>query len=279
MSLANTAINPMSVVKTQLTPMPASILKLSGMLNDHNISQRQIADTLRLDPILAARVLRMANSPAYALERNVANLQTAVSAIGNQAIQDILLLALTRETFAPEIRNSAIGRKLWVHSLATGFAARELCSVLRMHSGEEAFSCGLLNDIGKVLLWRSDSMYYSTMLADTAHDKLYLAERDYYGFDHAQVGAIAAQSWNLPSSLCSVILYHHEPELAVEAQAITNVVNIADHLAFYKLQDVELDFEFLMSYPVVSMAVQTDQLEAVWEKVLICLDEVASTFD
>jgi HD-like signal output (HDOD) protein len=279
MTLAHAAIDPMSVVKTQLSPMPASILKLSGMLNDPNVSQRKVADTLRLDPVLAARVLRLANSSAYAIERNVANLTTAVIAVGNQAIQDILLMALTREAFAPAVRNSHIGRSLWIHSLATGFVARELCMELKMQASEEAFSCGLLADIGRVLLWRAYSDIYTKMLDETPHGKLYLAEREFFGFDHAQVGAIATQSWNLPSTLCSVVLYHHEPESADQAQAVAHIVSVADHFAYYKLNEVPIDFDYLLSYPVVALGIQAEQLEAVWEKVLICLAEVATAFD
>lgn len=278
MTLAPTAIDPMTVVKTQLSPMPASMLKISGLLNDPNGSPRAVAEALRLDPVLAARVLRLANSPAYALERRVADLRTAVVAVGNQAIDDIILMSLTREAFAPEIRNSSIGREIWLHALASGFAAREICRELSMRDTEEAFSCGLLHDIGKLLLWRAEPDFYSSILTDTPHDKVYLAEREYFGFDHAQVGAIAAQSWNLPSSICGVVLYHHEPELAVEAVALTNIVNIGDNLAYHKLNDMPLDIEYLLSHSVVSLAIRADQLETVWEKVLICLDEVAAAF-
>ena len=279
MSIAPIAIDPMTVVKTQLSPMPASILKISGLLNDPNGSSRAVADALRLDPVLAARVLRLANSPAYALERSVADLRTAVVAVGNQAIEDILLMGLTREAFAPEIRNSETGRAIWMHALASGFAAREICAELSMRSTEESFSCGLLHDIGKLLLWRAEPGFYSSILDDTPHNKLYLAEREFFGFDHAQVGAIAVQSWNLPSSICGVVLYHHEPELAVEAVALTNIVNIADNLVYHKLNDDGMDMDFLTSHSVVSMAIRADQLETVWQRVLICLDEVAAAFD
>lgn len=277
MSLVQAAIDPMSLVKTQLSPMPASILKLSGMLNEANISQREVADALRLDPVLAARVLRLANSPIYALQRSVSNLRSAVVAVGNQAIQDILLMSLTREAFAPEIRNSKTGRGLWMHALATGFAAREICSELKMEDAEDAFSCGLLHDIGRMLLWRAEKELYSS-ISETPDENLCLAERECFGFDHAQIGAIAVQSWNLPASICSVVMYHHEPERAVEVKELTNIINVADCLSNYKLDGVPIDFEYLLSYPVVSLAIRADQLETVWDRVMVCLEEVATAF-
>jgi putative nucleotidyltransferase with HDIG domain len=259
--------------------MPASILKISGMLVDINVSQRQIADAIRFDPVLAARILRMANSPVYAFQRSVSSLQMAVSAIGNQAIHDILLLGLTRDAFAPAIRNSEIGRGLWMHSLATGFAAREICAEMSMRDVEDAFSCGLLLDIGKMLLWRAEPEVYSPILTDTPHDKLHLAERAAFGFDHAEIGSLATRSWNLPANLCSAVAYHHDPELAVVMPTLTNLINVADHLAYRKLSGIEMDMDYLTSYSVVELAVRADQLDSVWERVLVSLNEVVRAFD
>ena len=259
--------------------MPASIMKISGMLADVNISQRQIADAIRFDPVLAARILRLANSPVYAFQRSVSNLHMAVSAVGNQAIQDILLLGLTRDAFAPALRNSEIGRGLWIHSLATGFAAREICAELSMRDVEDAFSCGLLLDIGKMLLWRAEPEVYSPILTGTPHDKLHLAERAAFGFDHAEIGSLATRSWNLPASLCSAVAYHHDPEMAVVVPTLTNLINVADHLAYHRLAGIEIEMDYLMSYSVVELAIRADQLNSVWERVVVSLNEVVKAFE
>jgi len=267
-----------SIVKAKLPPLPGSILTISGLLQDVDVSQRKIAEAIGYDPMLASRVLRLANSPIYPFEQTITSLTTAVGAVGNRAIYEMVLLGIVTDSFGREIRNSVVGREIWLHSLAVALGAREIASMLQMRGTEESFSCGLLHDIGKLLFFRADLENYSEILSQGGHDKISEAENDYYGFDHAQLGALAAQRWNLSAPVCSIIAYHHNPSKASQGFLMTNIICVADNLAYLKNAKLPLDGEFLTSSSVTSLGLSAIQLEKVWEKIVVQLREIVRAF-
>lgn len=267
-----------SIVKAKLPPLPGSVLKISSLLQDYNVSQRKIAEAIGYDPMLASRILRLANSPIYPFQQSVTSLSTAVNAVGNRAIYEMVLASIVADTFGREIRNSVIGREIWLHSLAVAIGARELSTILQMRSTEEAFSCGLLHDIGSLLLSRANSALYTEIFNQCEHHDLSSMESEVYGFDHAQVGAVAARRWNLSESVCLMILHHHDPSKSPQTFFMTHIINVADNLAYLKNQKLPLDDEFLTSASVERLNLKAAQLETVWEIVLVQLREIVKAF-
>jgi HD-like signal output (HDOD) protein len=266
------------VVRMKLPPLPGSVMKISSLLQDYNISQNKITEAISFDPMLAARVLRLANSPIYAFQQNVTSLSAAVTALGNKPIYEMLLMGMVADSFGHEIRNSAIGRDIWLHALAVGFAARELCTLLQMRGTEEAFSCGLLHDIGSLLLYKANPLLYIEVYNQTERDNSSPLEREAFGFDHAAVGAVAANRWNLSDPVCFTILHHHNPSESSQAIFLTRIIHVADQLTYLKNQKLPLNQEFMNSVPVVSLGFKSEQLEKVWEKVVENLREVVKAF-
>lgn len=267
-----------SVIKAKLPPLPGSALKISSLLQDINVSQKKIAEAIGNDPMLASRVLRLANSPIYAFQQSITNLSAAVNAVGNKAIYEMVMIGAFADSFGREIRNSVIGRDNWLHSLAVAIAARELAAILEMRGTEEAFSCGLLHDIGSLLLFRVDTALYTEIFNQSERSDLSKLEKEVYGFDHAEVGALAAQRWNLSEPVCDMILYHHNPTSAPQALLMSHIISVADTLTYLKNQKLPLEDGFLSSDSINKLGFRLHQLEAVWEKVLVNLREVVKAF-
>ncbi len=267
-----------SIVNTKLPPLPGSVLKISSLLQDYSISQHKIAEAISYDPMLASRVLRLVNSPIYPFQKSITSLSMAVNAIGNKAIYEMVLMTIVTDSFGREIRNSVLGRDIWLHSLAVALGARELCVMLEMRSTEEAFSCGLLHDIGSLLLFRAAPQLYTEIFNQAERDDLSPMEKEVFGFDHAQVGALAGRRWHLSDPVCNMILYHHDPTSAPQAQFMTHIINAADNLAYIKNQKLPIDEEFLSSASVISLGLRASQLEVIWEKVLVNLREIVKAF-
>lgn len=271
-------INLESVVRTKLPPLPGSVMRISALLQDYTVSQAKLAEAIGYDPMLASRLLRLANSPIYPFQQSVTKLSSAVSAVGNKAIYELVLMGVFADSFGREIRNSVIGREIWLHALAVAIAARELSDTLGMRGTDEAFSCGLLHDIGSLLLFRADSKVYTELYSRGDHHDLSRLEREEFGFDHSQVGALAAHRWNLSEAVCNMILYHHDPTNSPQATFITHIINVADRLAFLKNEKLPLDEAFFSSPSVITLRLTEEQLERAWEKVLNNLREVVKAF-
>jgi putative nucleotidyltransferase with HDIG domain len=268
-----------NLIKTELPPLPASVMRVSTLLDDFNVSHRAIADAISLDPILSSRILRLANSPVYALHGTVTNLASAVATVGNNSISEMLMISGVSDSFGRKVLCSKAGKEIWYHSLATAMTASEICYAAKMRGADEAFSCGLLHDIGKLILLRADAPLYLSLLERASDEEtITMIEREVLGFDHAELGADAAVSWGLPGTLSHMIRCHHNPSDAKAGLAMAHIINIADKFVTLKTDKMEID-ELVSSEPVKALGLDVSQFDAIWEKVTVRLNEVLETFN
>lgn len=267
-----------NVVRTKLPPLPGSAMRISTLLQDYSVSQQRISDAIGLDPMLATRVLRLANSPMYPFQQTVTRLLAAVSALGNKTIYELVLMGAFADSFGSEIKNSTVGREIWLHAVAVGIASRELTIALGMRGGEEAFSCGLLHDIGRLLLLRACHDEYVEMIERFNEHDMSEYERAVFGFDHAQVGALAARRWNLSESVADMIRYHHIPGQMENSTYVTHIVHVADRLADIKNYKLPFTEDFFESPSAKILKIDEEKIEAVWEKTVVNLKEVVKGF-
>ncbi|HEX3101021.1 MAG TPA: HDOD domain-containing protein [Pyrinomonadaceae bacterium] len=265
------------LVKTGLPPLPGSVMRISAMLADLNTSQREIAEAISLDPILSSRMLRLANSAIYGLREQVTNLETAVFAIGTSSIAQTITMSGISDAFGRRVLSSPAGQEVWGHSLATAMAATEICRIKGFRGADEAFTCGLLHDIGKLILLRADTPLYLGILELAAlQGPLTDVESEAFGFDHTELGAAAAQAWGLPSVVCDVIRHHHQPWSPTEGLRTTQVLHAADTLVNLKTADGETE-KIFEDDTVLTFGLNAEQLDEIWKTVLVRLAEVLAT--
>jgi len=178
--IASAQIDLESLIEVELPPLPRVAMRVAALTQDLDASTRRIADAIGCDPALAARVLRAANSPLFCFQRNITALPMAVSALGNETIYSLVFMSAAAEAFTKGARTS-FEKDLWEHSVAVGFAAREIMLMLRLRGLEEGFLCGLLHDIGKLLLLRHDPSSYKELLKVGHENELLSGELSIYG--------------------------------------------------------------------------------------------------
>ncbi|HQU82957.1 MAG TPA: HDOD domain-containing protein [Pyrinomonadaceae bacterium] len=273
-------INIETLVETKLPPSPGSLMRISNLLRDYNASTRKITEAINYEPILVARILRLANSPIYSLERNVTSVQTAIDTVGTKAIYDIVLMGLASATFSKEIRNSPIAQKIWEHSLAVAMIAREVSQTLGMRGTEEAFTCGLLHDLGKIILLSNDLEGYTAIAVDCGESELLNNETQLFGFNHAEVGSLVARRWGLPDEVCYTILHHHNPSQSDQAMLVAHIVDVSDMMANVNGYGVRLEdaskLEF--SESVMKLGLSEEHIANIWHRVDENISEVIRTF-
>jgi putative nucleotidyltransferase with HDIG domain len=272
-------VNIDSLVETSLPPSPDNIMRLSGLLRDYNTPPRKISQALISEPILVTRILRLANSPIYALERKINSIEGAITTIGNKALLEMIMLTLASSTFAREIRNSIIARKIWEHSIAVGVIAREISEMLNMQGTEESFTCGLLHDIGKMILLSYDFHGFSMTLTETSEEKMLASEEQLYGYNHAQVGALVARRWGLQEEVCYAINYHHASFQNDYLNLVTHIIEIADIIANIKGYGLRSEDEATLtnSVSMLRLRLNEDDVRQVWSNVEGKLAEIIKT--
>jgi putative nucleotidyltransferase with HDIG domain len=275
-----TKIDIEELVKTNVPMMHGSAARISSLLNDINVSTRKLTDAVGYDPILTARILRLANSPIYSLQKNVSTLRQAVDVVGMKAIYEILIIGLAADSFAREIRDSNEGKKIWEHSLAVALLSRELGQLLGLRGTEEAFICGLLHDIGKILLLRADFADYTILLTEQNETRMLQSEIAAYGYNHAQIGSLVANRWGLPDGVCHTILNHHNPSQSEQFAVIAHLICAADmisNLNGFGLRDYQNEFPDETESTII-LNLSSEQMDIAWANTLDNIIEITNAF-
>ena len=190
-----------------------------------------IGDAIQKDPDLTARLLRLANSPFFGFANRLSTVAEAVSLLGIQQIQDMIVASSVLEQFKGVPDNLVNKDSFWRHSLAVGITARLLAMERRLPKPDKFFVAGLLHDVGRLVLLSQAAEWAQRVFECYQAEKILLrdAEKRILGYDHQQIAAELLQSWSYPIALVQAVAFHHTPNESV-ARLDAAVVHIADHL-------------------------------------------------
>jgi len=218
-----------------LVSMPQVALQVTRLVEDPASSAEDIARAISHEPALAARILRLANSPLYGMRSEVDTVSRAVTVLGTLQVRDLVLASVAAHGFDGIPNELVTMEDFWRHSLYTGLASRRLARQMLAGREESSFIAGLLHDIGKLVLYhRCPEQAVQAFLAvlNGEQARLDAAERDLLGFDHAELGGALLAHWGLPEQLVAAARYHHRPLQAPERfrkEALR--VHVANHIA------------------------------------------------
>lgn len=233
--MSNSALTIGDIVKrtTDLPTLSAAALRVFRQTDDPNVSAASLAETIIHDQALAARVLRLSNSAYYGLSRRVEAVQDAVILLGMRCVRNLALVAATYPWLVRPLKGYHLGPKeMWTHAIGVAIGAELVAKRAGSKAADTAFTAGLLHDLGKLALnvWLEDLLEYVRELAVEEGIAFDEAERMVLGFDHTEVGAHLALSWNLPESLTLAIRHHHNPSACEPANDLVDAVHIGDYL-------------------------------------------------
>jgi len=214
-----------------LPALPAAASAALGMARDPEADVDKLCRVIQTDIGLSARVLKVANSAALGRRNPARKLQEAIITVGLRKTCDIMVAACAKRLYEGA---STRAEELWNHSLAVAVAAEQLARTTRRIEVGSAFLPGLFHDVGRVAFLLADETAAEViegLVANGEEDKSYL-EREWYGFDHSEAGAILAEDWGLALELCDAIRWHHQPSEAGAAQELAMILNAADYLAY-----------------------------------------------
>lgn len=264
---------------SDLPSMPEVAFEVIRIADMADSSASTVAATLSKDPSLSARVLRLANSAFYGMARDVHSIQEAVVVLGMRTTKSLSLVAASFPWLNVALKGKGLSPKqLWNHCLASASLSKKLASKSLNLDQEQAFCVGLLHDIGTVALYLTleEQFQFLVQRAQTEDRPFDELERELLGFDHAEVGAALAESWNLPKSFCQGIKYHHRPSILAETDPMTDIIHIADILVREKGISEGLPGAYFVrdEQAFERFGVDEDTLQAWLEE---CLSQLSST--
>lgn len=193
--------------------LPSIALRINKILKNDYISTREIGSEIEKDPSLTSKVLKFANSSYYGLSYNVNTVTRAITVLGINTIRNIAITTSVFEIFNSKKRFPFDIIGLWYHSLGCAIASKALISRADHLLEEEAFICGILHDIGKVIIALNMPDLMEDVLSGIRKGKSQSdAEIDVIGYTHSDVGALLSEKWHLPEELGEAIRFHHRPQ-------------------------------------------------------------------
>jgi HD-like signal output (HDOD) protein len=207
-------INDIAAGKVELPTIPRVVQQLIAALRDPDVDTRTIAQALAKDPVLSAKVLRLANSSFFGGQRSMASIDSAVAMIGMQALNRLIVACGVSSSFGkiPGIELPAF----WRDALVAATAANKLAARLGADP-EEAYVCGLLHATGHLILCQTYpdiADFVLTGYAPVRGAELAAIERDNFGTDHPTVGALWVETIGFPQAVADTIRNEAQPVVA-----------------------------------------------------------------
>ncbi len=219
------------VAAEELEPPPKVLLRLLQVVGIPNHSRNQVVDVISSEPILASRVLKIANSSFFRGDGKISDLSQAVGRLGEATLTTMATTCAARmldQESVPGYGYEDSG--LMEHCQATAVASRLLARKIGGIPEGVAYTSGLLCDVGVLVLGYFVASHEQELVQ--AEDAFDLREKALFGIDHAELGGILADRWGLPEASCAAIRHHHRPSDAPEIHRnLVCLVHIADMLA------------------------------------------------
>lgn len=228
-----------------LPAVPNTLLMVLDTLNDPDTSIKKLEKILENDPMLATKLLRIANSPYYGLADKVSSISRAVFVLGLNEIRNLVIGLSLTGVFSGDLGFDKFDSKgIWLHSLAVARASRYLGRHIEGIDPEEMFTAGLIHDIGRFLM----AIYFKEELREIMAMKNSMAvplsdAEERFGLTHGELGAYLAQKWQLSDMLKTIIRYHHRPKGAGQYVNHASTVFLADQICQKLKMGWDLDDE------------------------------------
>jgi putative nucleotidyltransferase with HDIG domain len=239
----------------KIPPLPRAVHNILRELNSMGSTARSVASIVGTEPVLVASLLRLVNSAAFGLRREILSIEEAVAYLGFSTVKSLVV----RLKLGPMFSGAQLSRtngyspeKLWLHSVAVGQAAELMARRVGGVDPWLAGTIGLLHDIGKLAINSTFPVVVERLWEGSEGDESFLArERRLFGADHAFIGGFLAAKWELPNDLVEAIRLHHMPagdpsvmNLPPELFRAVCVVHVANQLVKYchvYCADMEID--------------------------------------
>jgi putative nucleotidyltransferase with HDIG domain len=201
--------------KGVLQTLPAVYFEILKALQDPDCPVSRLGEIVATDPALSAKLLQLVNSAFLGFGREIISPDEAVLLLGTDSLRSIVLTWKMLSAFPNATASGVSLEQVWRHSLRVGRLAQRIArrEGADLKIVEEAFTAGLLHDVGKLVLAANPAAKYGSVMTRAAQEKqpLVAIERATLQANHAEVGAYLLDLWGLPLSLVEAVALHHEP--------------------------------------------------------------------
>lgn len=198
-----------------LPSLPTLYREVMQELQSPDASIDKIGQIISKDLGMLTKMLQVVNSPFYGLPRRISSATQAVALLGLEAIKSLVLSMKVFSQFESSSQAFFSLDVLWNHGMTTGRYARTIAKEQGTDTRimEDAFTAGLLHDVGLLVLATNTPDQYTETLALMQNQGIaeWQAERQVLGATHAEVGGYLLGTWGLSDTIVEAVAFHHDP--------------------------------------------------------------------
>jgi HD-like signal output (HDOD) protein len=215
-----------------LSSIPKIILEVNQFLRSDPGNMIKLARMIGKDQGLTTKILTIANSPMYGLQRKVASLEFALMLMGTDEVRRIVTAVSLSESFRFQSISNFVYLDYWKHSMLVGTAAKDMSIRLGFADlSGEAFLAGMLHDVGIQIIAQYFAKEFEDILAQAKSGKKFFdAEKEILGIGHDEIGKYLSVKWKLPDEISEAIALHHIPSVSENYKALASIVHLADSM-------------------------------------------------
>jgi putative nucleotidyltransferase with HDIG domain len=214
--------------RKNLPTIPAMLGQILRLVEREDTSAKELVTLIEHDQALTGKMLRLANSAFFGQARRVATIPRAVMLLGFSTVRNLALGVKVWDTLAGGLNPRRL-EELWGHAVMVAIGSKALTAKLCAGDPDEAFTAGLLHDVGRVVIaGRFGDAYWKTLAEAPATQSADTVEQATFGVDHTEVGGWLLEAWGLPPAIVEAARLHHA---ALERSGRGALVAVANQLA------------------------------------------------
>jgi putative nucleotidyltransferase with HDIG domain len=233
----NTSLMEKIISIEEFATLPQAAIKVLNMLEDEDLLDlKELTKTIETDAALTIKLIKVANSPLFAIGKPISSVHHAILTLGLKRISNIVvgISIFSKFVYSSSIEIKNILEKYWKHTSSVAVVSKSLSKQTGLNFKDSEFLGGLLHDIGKIAMIQFDNLERYRNVIDLVENKQitdFAAEERVFDMTHCDIGCKIATQWKLPKLVSSIIAHHRNFEKAdSDARTIVAIVNVANLL-------------------------------------------------
>jgi len=215
--------------------LPTTVTEVMNVVNNPESSAKDLTQAVLPDQSMCVAILKIANSALFGRPKKVSSLESAITVLGFDEIQNIVLSKSVLNSFGSVFKgNDQIINEFWDHSFTCALAARVIAEHFSISLPGRFFIGGLIHDIGKLAMLMTFPKEYTTekWLSGFSTTEKLEEEKEQFGITHAEVGGRLLKKWDFPDTLVNGLQYHHTPGDSPGSHGFPIIIQLADVLSY-----------------------------------------------
>jgi len=224
---------------SSLPALPETVHQVREAMDNPDTSTDDVAQIVGRDPSLAAKVVSLANSAAYAFTHHVDTIERATALLGLREVYGVVIASAVIDYFKQDSKFDH--KAFWRRSMACAIACKLIAKYKKPDGAGGLFAAGLMYDIGRAVFAEIAPKPYSEVDQQQPEERVIEAENELFGLAHPEVGFLLADGWGLPPEISEPIRFHHDFQQAQSSPVLVAIVALGASIADALSESTEPD--------------------------------------